>query len=352
MTMQAIPNQFSKGGSNLTDGTLKGILTELQGLRVNVVSGAAANTKMDVAPLRLEDTLLAAIITTDASNAAVTNDVANLTIQDTRAFGTLTISGNPVDGETFVVNGVTYTFKTTPASQYDVKITAGDNTAMATAVKNAINAYETRDLGGFGITGKNVAAVVATSNAGVVTISSAIDGLGNGVVLTGTVTVLAATGTGTASATLTPVTVVADNTAVISGVTFTAKVAPAPLPGAGGVPTVQFYTKAAAPAYPGVAGATAGSDCATGHWLARVINDYEAMYGTLDVVATAHATTGVVTLTPRKPLAGNVITLTESATNVAVTGSGTLTSGTNTGGVKSSTNLTGKTMTLIWFNKQ
>lgn len=325
---------------------LEAAVKELQGLTVTVVAGATASTAMAVPALRLEDTLIAALITTDAGGAAA-NDVANMTIQSTAAFGTITISGNPVDADVFTVNDTVYTFKTTPTDTAQVKITAGDNTAMALAAANAINTYETRyvEPGGY-----RKPAVVATASAGVVTVTGVVDGVGNGVVLTGTTTVLAASGTTTASATLTPVTVVADNTCVVSGVTFTAKVAPSPLPG--DAVTQQFYTKAAAPAYPGVAGATAGSDCATGHWLARAINDYEAKNFTLDVVATAHATTGVVTLVPRTPKAGNLITLAKTATNVAVTGSGTLTGGTNTGGVKSTTNLASKTVTLFWFNKR
>lgn len=227
MTMQALPASFGKGGSNLTDGTLKAVLQELQGLRVDIVAGAAAGTKMNVAALRLEDTLLCAAVTTDAAAAAVVNDVANLTIQATKAFGTITISGNPVDGETFVVNGKTYTFKAVPLNAYQPKITAGDNTAMAAAVARAINAYESRALDGIGATGYATPAVVATSALGVVTVTAVADGA-----------------------------------------------------------------------------------------------------------------------------AGNAITLTEGATNVAVTGAGTLTSGTDTGGIKSTTNLTGKTVTLTWFNKQ
>lgn len=339
MSKVSIDSQFGQGGAHLTDGRLRDAITELQGLTLSVVAGAAAGTAMAIAALRLEDTLIGALVTTDAGGAAA-NDVANITIQPTAAFGTLTISGNPVDGDTFVVGKNTYTFKTTPTAISHVKITAGNNTAMAAAAAAAINAYETRwQPAGEGYTSPMV---VATSSGGVVTITSVVDGLGNGVVLTGTVTVLAASGTGTASATLTPVTVVADNTCVISGVTFTAKTSPSG--------SQQFYTKAAVPAQ--AEGGGAGTDLATGQFLAKLINSYESQYGTLDVVATAHPTTGVVTLVPRKPLAGNVIPLTESATNVAVTGSGTLTSGTNTGGIKSTTNLTGKSVTVLWFNKR
>lgn len=343
--LEVITDQFTKGGSGLTDGTLANAVKELQGLNISHVAGVAAGTKMDIAAMRTEDTIIAALVEDTTSGVTSGDDKANITIQATAAFGTITISGDPVANETFVVNGATYTFKSAlTGADREVKITTGDNTAMALAAKNAINAWETRRLSGITVTGLNTPAVVATSNAGVVTVTSVIDGLGNGIVLTGTVSVLAATGTGTALATLTPVTVVADNTAVISGVTFTAKVAP--------TGEQQFYTKAAAPAFPGVAAATAGSDCATGHWLAKLINAYEAAHGTLDVVATAHATTGVVSLVPRKPFAGNIITLTEAATNVAVTGSGTLTGGTNTGGIKSGTNLTGKSLVVYWFNKR
>lgn len=338
-----ITNQFAKGGTGLSDGTLAGALKELQGLNITHIAGAAANTKIDIASMRIEDTIIAALVEDDVSGVTSGDDKANITIQTTAAFGTITVSGNPVAGETFVVNGATYTFRSTfTNAAREVKITAGDNTAMASAIAAAINGWENRKLDGIGATGTNTPAVVATSNAGVVTVTSVVDGVGNGVVLTGTVTVLAAAGNGTASATLTPVTVVADNTCVISGVTFTAKAVP--------VGAQQFYTKAAAPAFPG--GGAAGTDLACGQWLAKLINNYEQANFTLDVVATANATTGVVTLVPRKPFAGNIITLTEAGTNVAVTGSGTLTGGTATGGIKSTTNLTAKHVTVYWFNKQ
>lgn len=328
MSLVNVKSQFGVGGSGVSDGTLRSALTELRGLNVSVVSGAAANTAMNLAAIRTEDTILAAVVSTDAGGA-LANDMANITIQNTKAFGTLTISGNPVNGETFVVNDTTYAFKTVPVSVTDILIVAGDVTAMATKVAAAINARETRLPSGLVETSQHTPAVVATFNAGVVTITSVIDGLGNGIVLTGTATVLAATGTGTALATLTPATVVANNTFVLSGVTFTAKAVP--------VLETEFLV--------------AASNLLQGIEIVRVITAYETNYGTLDAVATNHATTGVVTIVPRKPLAGNVIPLTEAATNVAVTGSGTLTSGTNTGAIKSTTTLTGKSLVIHWFNK-
>lgn len=220
MSLETINPNMGSGGTGITD--LGKILTELQGLRVSVVAGAAAGTKMDVAALRLEDTLLAAVISTNAGGA-LADDVANITIQPTKASGTITVSGNPVADETFVVNGVTYTWKAAPTSRTEVKITTGDNTVMAAAIRDAINWYE-RDR----YTGKPSApAVVATAAAGVVTVTAVVDGA-----------------------------------------------------------------------------------------------------------------------------AGNAITLTESCTNVAVNGAGTLTTGTDTGGVKSTTNLASKSVILYWYNKR
>lgn len=330
--LQKITDQFTKGGTGLTDGTLSSAVKELQGLNMTVFAGAASGTKMNVDAIRPNDTIVAAIVSTDAGGA-LADDKANITIQSTKASGTLTISGDPANDETFVVNGATYTFKTTLSSGFrQVKITAGNYSAMAAAVASAVNAYETRRLSGIAATGINEAQVVATSAAGVVTITSVADGVGNAPVVSGTVSVLAATGSGTASATLTPVTVVAGNTCIVNGVTFTAAVAP--------VGALEFPTKA-----------TAVTDLGTGIALAGKINAYEASNGTLDVVATAHETTGVVTIVPKSAFKGNIITLTENAAGVAASGSGTLAGGIATGGIKSTSNLADKSVILCWFKK-
>lgn len=222
------PSGLVGDGGSISPDVLKQIVKELQGLKCAVVAGAAAGTKMNVAALRKEDTIIAVHGVLDAAGSANTpaDDTANVTISETRATGTLTISGNPVAAETFVVNGVTYTFRAagTLTTSRDILITPGDNTAMAAAVAAAVNAYENRRLD----TGNNnTPAVVATSALGVVTFTAVADGT-----------------------------------------------------------------------------------------------------------------------------AGNALTLTESATNVAVSGAGTLTNGTATGGFTSTTNNTGKTMTVWFFDKQ
>lgn len=216
MALNTVANEL---GGAVNDGSLAAVLKELQGLRVNVAAGAAAGTAMNVAALRTEDTIISALVLTDAGGAAA-DDTANITIQSTKASGTITISGNPVADETFVVNGVTYTFKAAVTGPKQVLITAGNNTTMATAAAAAINAYENSKVA-------VDAGVAATSALGVVTVTAVVDGT-----------------------------------------------------------------------------------------------------------------------------AGNAITLTEAATNVAVSGAGTLTGGTATGSFKSTTNLTGKSVVLTWFNKR
>lgn len=315
----------------LNPALLGALLGELQGLNVDVVDGAAAGTAMTIAGIKPNDTIVAAIKLTDTWSAP-TNDKANITIQPVRASGTLTISGNPVDGETFVVNGNTYTFKTTPTRANHVKITAGNNTTMAAAAAAAINAYEGRYESQLNGDGNRKAGVVATSSAGVVTITAATDGAGNGPVVTGTVTVLAATNSGTAQATLTCATVVANNTFTVKKLdgtvlTFTAKATP--------TADTEFALK--------------GTDALQATEIARAINYYDQKYGTLGVSAAAVGS--AVNITSDSPRTGNTITLTESATNVTVSGSGTLAGGTDTGSIKSTTDLSVATLVVIWFNK-
>lgn len=319
-------NAFQKAG---LPADVAAALTEVQRLRISWVDGAAAGTKMDVAAMRTEDTLLSAGKFADTF-AAPTDDIANITIQPTKASGTITISGNPVADETFVVNGVTYTFKATPTDKKHVKITAGNNTTMAAAAAAAINTVEnSRDT----IGNQAVPQVVATSALGVVTITATADGPGNGPVVTDTGTTITISNTDPAAVTATFVS--AGNTDAVTitppGVTavvFTIKTTPVNL-------EIDMGVKA--------------SDTLQAVETARIINAYEAKYGSLDVVATSAL--GVVTIRPKSVKKGNIITLTESATNVAVSGSGFLAGGTLTGGIKSTTDLSVATLCLVWFDK-
>lgn len=305
---------------------LKDALVELQGVNVTLVDGAAAGTGMSIPAIRQEDTILAAIVYGDAW-AAPTDDKANITIQPTTASGTLTFSGAPSEGETVTVNGNVYTFRAVPVKMNDVLI-AANNAARATALANAINAYENRYESQLHGDGNRTAAVIASANAAVVTVRSIVDGNGNAPIVTGTPTVLAAAGSATGSATLTAASVVADNTAVINGVTFTAKA----------TPTLDTHF------------ALKGTDTLQAAEIARAINAYEFKYGTLRVKASAAG--AVVTITPSQAPSGNAISISESAANLSVSGSGYLAGGTNTGSIKSTTNLSAATLVVHWFNKR
>jgi hypothetical protein len=298
------------------------VVRELQGLRLNAVAGAAAGTKMNIAAMRSEDTIVAAA---DAAGI-LADDAVNCTISSSKAAGTLTVAA-AVDGDTCVVNGVTYTFKNTPTSAVHVKVTAGNNTAMALALATTINSYENRRLstGNF-----NNPAVIATAAAAVVTITSVAAGTGNGpvVVEAGNEITVVSTIPGAVTATLGVVAITDVTTITVNGVTFTAKTTPTDL-------DLHFGVKATA--------ALQATE------VARVINAYRVKYGSLDAVATVAG--AVVTISPALPLSGNAIVLTGTPTRLAASGSGYLTGGSATGGFTSVTNLTGKVMLVLWFDK-
>ena len=325
MTKEVVSTQLLKGGAGLVD-QLPAIIRELSGYTVTQVAGAAAGTKMDIAAMRTEDTLLAVL----AADASIADDKANCTIQGTKASGTLTVA-TVVNGSACVVGLTTYTFRTTPtaysATAVDLPIAGTDN-ANAAALCNAINAIESRYNGAAARTPN----VVATVLNAVVTVTSTTDGAGNAPIVTGTATVLAATNSGTATATLTCATVVNGNTCVVNGVTFTART----------TPTAGVLTDFAL-----AAGADNTLQAAI---IANAINLYQRTYGTLGVTATAAA--ALVNITANAEPSGNTTVLTGTAVVLAASGSGTLANGTATGGFKSTTNLSAKTMVVHWLNKR
>lgn len=302
-------------------------IKELQGLTTTVIDGAAAGTAMNVPALRLEDTIVSAVVFADAGGAP-TDDKANITIQPTAASATVTFTaGNPTEGESISVNGNVYLYTATPKRINEMPLSVSVAATKAAAFAAAVNAYENRYESQLNGDANRTAGVKATVNGAVVTITSVKDGAGNAPVVTGTVTVLVAAGSGTGVATLTAATVVADNTFVLAGITFTAKATP--------VGDVQFAVKA--------------NNTDQAKEIARVINAYALKYGT---DAKASAAAAVVTITPRGVPSGNAIALTESTTTTTATGSGWLTGGTNTGSIKSTTNHATNTIVLTWFNKR
>ena len=167
----------------------------------------------------------------------------------------------------------------------------------------------------------------------VVTVTSIVDGAGPKVTLAGTPTRLAATNSGTYVATLTAASAVNADTFAItdllgSVITFTLKT----------TPNASVKTDVGL----GVDNASQALK------VANAINAYQNATGTLGVVATNVG--AAINISPVAPKGGNDIVLTGAA-HVTASGSGTLAGGTNTGSIKSTTNLTGKTLTVVWFNK-
>jgi hypothetical protein len=324
MTKEVVSSQLMKGGSGAVDQLPK-IVRELSGYTISYVAGAAAGTKMDIAAMRAEDTLLAVIVGTDAGGAWA-NDVANCTIQSTKATGTITISGNPVADETVTVGGVVYTWKAAGnlTDLTHVKITAGDNTAMALALATAINAYESRYTGAY----QNTPLVVASAAAGVVTITAVMDGAGNAPAVTNSAN-MAVTNNNTADVSATAVSVVNGNTLTVNGVVFTARTTP-------DLAIAQDV-------------AVGGTNDIMATNMANAINRYQREKGSLN--ARAVAITNVCHIYPLDAAQGNIYPLVEASTNVAVSGA-TLTGGTATGGIKSTTNLASKSLVVHWLNKQ
>lgn len=160
------------GGQGYGPGSVQAILTELQGLAIALLTGAGANTKIALAAIRPEDTILSAI----NNNAGTLTDITNtMSIVDPRATGTLTLSGVAAD-QTVTVAGKTYTAVDGVAANSSEFTVDGDDTADAAALAAAINATEN---------GRDLSQVTATSAAGVVTVKAIADGTaGNSIALT------------------------------------------------------------------------------------------------------------------------------------------------------------------------
>jgi hypothetical protein len=185
--MITMPNDLGSGAGNLPDLYL--ILKEIQGLTVSVLTGAAANTAIPLAAIRKEDTILSAI---NFASGVPSDVTGTATISETRATGTLTVT-SVVDGNSCVVNGFTYTFKTTPTALNHIAI-AGTDALNAQALAAAITKYEARYNG----TSYEVPKVTTSVSSNVVTVKAIADGTaGNAITLTGTASKVAASGSGT-----------------------------------------------------------------------------------------------------------------------------------------------------------
>jgi hypothetical protein len=181
--------RIKAGGIGLLGGlgSIPAVLQELQGLNISLLAGALANTKIDLAAIRSEDTIIGAL----NNDAGVLTDIlSSLSIVDLRATGTLTLD-TAVASDAVNVNGKVYTFQAgAPAKYGEVQIGA-DDAASAANLAAAINAYETS-------LGKGGADVEADADAAVVTITAVAEGTGgNAIVLTSADATITASGAGT-----------------------------------------------------------------------------------------------------------------------------------------------------------
>lgn len=183
--MITIPTYLGHGGARVNDA-LGALFKELQGLTFSAVAGATAGTKIDVAAMRKEDTLVAVLNLTDN-----VDDKANCTIQDTRASGTVTLT-SAVTGNLVTIAGVKYTFKAAAEADRAKRFVSLGNsdTEAAANLAAAINAE------GSG--------VHATSASAVVTVTADADGTaGNAITMTKTGAPIALSGATLANGTAT-----------------------------------------------------------------------------------------------------------------------------------------------------
>jgi hypothetical protein len=101
--------------------------------------------------------------------------MARTTGTHTKATGTLTVTGNFSDNDTFLLGGVTYRFKTTPAQANDIDIAASAELSLANAVL-AINGTGTPGATTY-FTGTSAQpALIASNTATVLTVTARVGG--------------------------------------------------------------------------------------------------------------------------------------------------------------------------------
>lgn len=160
-------SQLGAGGAGYQGqepGSAYAAIRELQGLSIDLLAGVAANTKINVAAIRPEDTVLKAL----NNNAGTITDISGtVTIDDPRATGTITLSGVTA-GQTVTVDGLVYTAVTGTAANFtQFSIDGATDTLDAAALAAAINARENA---------RDTQKVTATPAAAVVTVRALADG--------------------------------------------------------------------------------------------------------------------------------------------------------------------------------
>lgn len=159
-------SQLGNGGAGMQgqgSGSAAAAIKELQGLSIELLAGTTANTKIALAAIRPEDTIVKAL----NNNAGTLTDITGtVSIDDPRAVGTITLSGVTA-GQTVTVAGLVYTAVAGTAANSSEFSVAGDDTADAAALAAAINARENA---------RDTQKVTATSAVAVVTVKAVADG--------------------------------------------------------------------------------------------------------------------------------------------------------------------------------
>lgn len=157
------------------EGSAAQAIKELQSLRVSVLTGAAANTKINLSDIRQRDTILSVL----NNNAGTITDVTStISIEDLRAKGTVSV-GTAVAGDTVVVGGKTFTLVASIPGvdnpDYTLVLIGATAAATAANLAAAINKWQAN---------LNVSTVTASAASNVVTVTAVADGTaGNAITL-------------------------------------------------------------------------------------------------------------------------------------------------------------------------
>lgn len=180
MALTTLPLTLGHGGTGL-ETVMPAAIRELAGLKIDILAGAKAETKIAVPAIRVEDTILSAW---NLASGAITDVTAQMSIVSTTASGTLTLD-TVVEDDTCVIAGVTFTAKDAPSANTQFLV-GDDDTETAANLANTLNAYQTRYGGPVPIQ------YVATSDAAVVTITAKADGTaGNAITTVGSTNITA-----------------------------------------------------------------------------------------------------------------------------------------------------------------
>ena len=132
MALETVTKGGHGGAGSQGDGasSFEKAIKELQGLTISLLAGAAANTKIALAAIRPEDTILKAF----NNNAGTITDITGtMSIDSLKASGTVTV-GSAVANDTVTIAGMAFTFVASKTNPLDYTKVVIGGTAEATAI--------------------------------------------------------------------------------------------------------------------------------------------------------------------------------------------------------------------------